>query len=99
MKKNTKADQAYFAQYRKSIQDEYNHLHNRMVVLSILDTLFMVDPPFYDDDNNEFAEPWKAMIDCYSDVFDEDDFIAKLQSIHQQKHKKPKAKSAKRRTK
>ena len=90
-----KTDKAYCQRYRKSIQDEYDHLHNRMVILTLLDVLFQTNPDFFDEDTDEIVQPWRTIFDFYADVLDENHFIARLQQIQQQKSEPVKDKRSK----
>ena len=94
-----KTDKDYCQRYRNSIQDEYDHLHNRMVVLTLLDVLFQTNPDFFDEDTDEIVQPWRTIFDCYADVLDEDHFINRLQKIQQQKSEPVKRKPSKKKAK
>ena len=94
-----KTDKDYFQRYRKSIQDEYDHLQNRMVVLTLLDVLFQTNPDCFDEDTDEIVQPWQTIFDCYADVLDENHFISRLQQIQQQKSEPAKRKPSKKKAK
>jgi hypothetical protein len=83
MMKNS--DEEYCQRSRQSIHAEYDHLHNRLVILTLLDVLFQTNPPFFDESRDEIAEPWQTIFDCYADVINEEQFIKRLQEIQKKK--------------
>jgi hypothetical protein len=90
-----KANKAFIERYKKSIQTEYEHLHDRIVVLSLFNILLKTNPAFFDKDEDVIIEPWKTIFEHYADMIDEDYFIKRLQQIQKEKHNPIKRRSAK----